>query len=63
MSKLLEQVEHIYREQNIMAAYEIIELFCELIVVRLPIIDSQRLEFTHTHLFISPNVLKILLSP
>lgn len=37
------RVEHIYREQNIMAAYEVIELFCELMVVRLPIIDSQRL--------------------
>ncbi|KAI5064424.1 hypothetical protein GOP47_0021094 [Adiantum capillus-veneris] len=36
------RVEHIYREQNIMAAYEVIELFCELIVVRLPIIESQR---------------------
>ncbi|KAJ7534923.1 hypothetical protein O6H91_12G010300 [Diphasiastrum complanatum] len=36
------RVEHIIREQNIMAAYEIIELFCELIVVRLPIIESQR---------------------
>ena len=45
MSKLLEQVEHIYREQNIMAAYEIIELFCELIAVRLPIIEAQRLGF------------------
>ncbi|MCO5553379.1 hypothetical protein L7F22_006900 [Adiantum nelumboides] len=37
-----QQVEHIYREQNIMAAYELIELFCELIAVRLPIIESQR---------------------
>eukprot|EP00249_Psilotum_nudum_P015203 c25212_g1_i1 orf=284-2140(-) len=36
------RVEHIIREQNIMAAYEIIELFCELIAVRLPIIESQR---------------------
>ena len=45
MSKLLEQVEHIYREQNIMAAYEIIELFCELIAVRLPIIEAQRFGF------------------
>ncbi|KAJ7520721.1 hypothetical protein O6H91_19G019700 [Diphasiastrum complanatum] len=36
------RVEHIVREQNIMAAYEILELFCELIVVRLPIIESQR---------------------
>ncbi|KAH7440551.1 hypothetical protein KP509_04G112400 [Ceratopteris richardii] len=36
------RVEHIFREQNIMAAYELIELFCELVVVRLPIIDSQK---------------------
>ncbi|KAH9294962.1 hypothetical protein KI387_038550, partial [Taxus chinensis] len=35
-------VEHIIREQNIMAAYEVIELFCELVVVRLPIIETQR---------------------
>ncbi|KAH9307337.1 hypothetical protein KI387_035248, partial [Taxus chinensis] len=35
------RVEHIIREQNIMAAYDIIELFCELIVARLPIIVSQ----------------------
>ncbi|XP_028775043.1 uncharacterized protein LOC114731940 isoform X2 [Neltuma alba] len=36
------RVEHIIREENMMAAQEIIELFCELIVVRLPIIESQR---------------------
>eukprot|EP00249_Psilotum_nudum_P031334 c45225_g1_i1 orf=158-490(+) len=36
------RVEHVIREQNIMAAYEIIELFCELIATRLPIIESQR---------------------
>ena len=36
------QVEHIIREENMMAAQEIIELFCELIAVRLPIIESQR---------------------
>ncbi|XP_019413337.1 PREDICTED: uncharacterized protein LOC109325421 [Lupinus angustifolius] len=36
------KVEHIIREENMMAAQEIIELFCELIVVRLPIIESQR---------------------
>lgn len=36
------QVEHIVREENMMAAQEIIELFCELITVRLPIIESQR---------------------
>jgi hypothetical protein len=37
------RVEHVIREENIMAAYDMLELFCELIVVRLPIIDSQRL--------------------
>ncbi|OVA06626.1 protein of unknown function DUF292 [Macleaya cordata] len=36
------RVEHIIREENIMAAQEIIELFCELIAVRLPIIETQR---------------------
>ncbi|XP_073011497.1 uncharacterized protein [Typha latifolia] len=36
------RVEHVIREQNVMAANEIIELFCELIVVRLPIIAKQR---------------------
>ncbi|KAL6011857.1 hypothetical protein ACLOJK_002323 [Asimina triloba] len=35
-------VEHVIREQNIMAANEIIELFCELIVARLSIIAKQR---------------------
>eukprot|EP00850_Spirogloea_muscicola_P011975 SM000076S21796 [mRNA] locus=s76:184399:187929:- [translate_table: standard] len=36
------RVEHIIREQNIVAAYDVLELFCERIVVRLPIIESQR---------------------
>ncbi|XP_062099347.1 uncharacterized protein LOC133805241 [Humulus lupulus] len=36
------RVEHIIREENMMAAQEILELFCELISVRLPIIESQR---------------------
>ncbi|KAG8057648.1 hypothetical protein GUJ93_ZPchr0002g24282 [Zizania palustris] len=36
------QVEHVIREQNIMAANEIIDLFCELIVTRLPIIAKQK---------------------
>ncbi|KAJ4966156.1 hypothetical protein NE237_018005 [Protea cynaroides] len=36
------RVEHVIREQNIMAANEIIELFCGLVVVRLPIIAKQR---------------------
>ncbi|XP_042507541.1 uncharacterized protein LOC122083719 [Macadamia integrifolia] len=36
------RVEHIIREENMMAAQEIVELFCELIAVRLPIIETQR---------------------
>ncbi|KAL1540506.1 IST1-like protein isoform X1 [Salvia divinorum] len=36
------RVEHIIREEKMMAAQEIVELFCELIVVRLPIIEAQR---------------------
>jgi hypothetical protein len=36
------QVEHIIREENMMAAQEILELFCELIAVRLPIIEAQK---------------------
>ncbi|CAK9858237.1 unnamed protein product [Sphagnum jensenii] len=37
------RVENVYREENILAAYDILELFCELITVRLPIIESQKL--------------------
>jgi vacuolar protein sorting-associated protein IST1 len=36
------RVEHIIREEKMMAAQEILELFCELIAVRLPIIETQR---------------------
>ncbi|KAH6797039.1 hypothetical protein C2S52_021593 [Perilla frutescens var. hirtella] len=36
------RVEHVMREQNIMAANELIELFCELLVARLSIIAKQR---------------------
>ncbi|KAI5082063.1 hypothetical protein GOP47_0001806 [Adiantum capillus-veneris] len=36
------KAEHIYREQNIMAAYEIIELFCQQIADHLPIIEAQK---------------------
>jgi hypothetical protein len=39
------QVEHVIREQNIMAANEIVELFCELVVTRLPIIAKQKYVF------------------
>ncbi|XLU27897.1 hypothetical protein S245_063963, partial [Arachis hypogaea] len=40
--RAIDAVEHIIREENMMAAQEIIELFCELIAVRLPIIEAQR---------------------
>jgi hypothetical protein len=30
------------REQNIMAAYDFIELYSELVVVRLPVLEKQR---------------------
>ncbi|XP_073018427.1 uncharacterized protein [Primulina eburnea] len=36
------RVEHVIREHNIMAANELIELFCELVVARLSIIAKQR---------------------
>ncbi|KAK4760653.1 hypothetical protein SAY87_005546 [Trapa incisa] len=36
------RVEHIIREEKMMQAQEILELFCELIAVRLPIIELQR---------------------
>lgn len=36
------RVEHVIREQNVLAANEFIELFCELVVARLSIISKQR---------------------
>ncbi|KAG6646370.1 hypothetical protein I3843_07G004900 [Carya illinoinensis] len=36
------RVEHVIREQNVLAANEFIELFCELVVARLTIIAKQR---------------------
>ncbi|CAN1226210.1 IST1-like protein [Linum perenne] len=36
------RVEHVIREQNVLAANEFIELFCELVVSRLQIIAKQR---------------------
>ncbi|OIT20799.1 PREDICTED: uncharacterized protein LOC109219710 [Nicotiana attenuata] len=36
------RVEHVIREQNILQANEFLELFCELIVARLPIIAKQK---------------------
>ncbi|KAL6010885.1 hypothetical protein ACLOJK_001327 [Asimina triloba] len=36
------RVEHIIREQNILAAYEILELFCEFVLARVPVLETQR---------------------
>ncbi|XP_074274867.1 uncharacterized protein LOC141598933 [Silene latifolia] len=36
------RVEHVIREQNTLAAYEIIEMFCEFVLARVPILESQR---------------------
>jgi hypothetical protein len=36
------QVEHVVREEKTMAAYELIEIYCELIMARLPMIESQK---------------------
>ncbi|KAB2090989.1 hypothetical protein ES319_A03G160200v1 [Gossypium barbadense] len=36
------RVEHVIREQNIWAAYEILELFCEFVLARVPILESQK---------------------
>lgn len=36
------RVEHIIREQNMGAAYNILELFCEFVLARVPIIENQK---------------------
>ncbi|KAF9590802.1 hypothetical protein IFM89_038394 [Coptis chinensis] len=36
------RVEHVIREMNMQAAYDILELFCEFVYARLPILESQR---------------------
>lgn len=36
------RVEHVVREEKTMAAYDLLEIYCELIVARLPIIESQK---------------------
>ncbi|XP_058074034.1 uncharacterized protein LOC131222841 isoform X2 [Magnolia sinica] len=36
------RVEHVIREEKTMAAYDIIKLYCELIVAQLPVIESQK---------------------
>ncbi|KAK6126793.1 hypothetical protein DH2020_039463 [Rehmannia glutinosa] len=37
------RVEHVIREEKMMSAYDLIEIYCELIVARLPIIESQKI--------------------
>lgn len=37
------RVEHVIREEKMMAAFDLIEIYCELIVARLPIIESQKI--------------------
>ncbi|MFS7988401.1 putative vacuolar protein sorting-associated protein Ist1 [Helianthus anomalus] len=44
------RVEPIIREEKMMAAQEIIKLFCELVVVRLPIIEAQIISYRMHHL-------------
>ncbi|KAF5183064.1 Ist1-like protein [Thalictrum thalictroides] len=36
------RVEHVIREMNMQAAYDILELFCEFVYARVPILESQR---------------------
>ncbi|KAI4350748.1 hypothetical protein L6164_005169 [Bauhinia variegata] len=36
------RVEHVVREEKTMAAYELIEIYCELIAARMPMIESQK---------------------
>lgn len=36
------RVEHVVREEKTMAAYDLIEVYCEMIAARLPIIESQK---------------------
>ncbi|CAL0324257.1 unnamed protein product [Lupinus luteus] len=36
------RVEHVIREEKLLAAYDLVEIYCELIAARLPIIESQK---------------------
>ncbi|KAH0451418.1 hypothetical protein IEQ34_018717 [Dendrobium chrysotoxum] len=36
------RVEHVIREEKTLSAYDLIEIYCELIVARMPIIESQK---------------------
>ncbi|KAF7813907.1 dentin sialophosphoprotein-like isoform X1 [Senna tora] len=37
------RVEHVVREEKTMAAYDLIEIYCELIAARLPMIEAQKI--------------------
>ena len=39
------RVEHVVREEKTMAAYDLVEIYCELIAARLPMIESQKKQF------------------
>ncbi|XP_027343204.1 uncharacterized protein LOC113855770 [Abrus precatorius] len=59
------QVEHLVTEEKMMAAYDLIEIYCELIAARLPMIQSQRncpidsKEAISSVIFASPRCLEI----
>ncbi|XP_044490565.1 IST1 homolog [Mangifera indica] len=36
------RVEHVIREQNICTAYSVLELFCEFVLARVPILENQK---------------------
>ncbi|XVF34982.1 hypothetical protein REPUB_Repub18cG0105400 [Reevesia pubescens] len=36
------RVEHVVREEKTVAAYNLVEIYCELIVARMPVIESQK---------------------
>ena len=36
------QVEHVVREEKTRAAFDLLEIYCELIVARLPMIEAQK---------------------
>lgn len=42
VSNSASQVEHVVREEKTLAAYDLLEIYCELIAARLPIIESQK---------------------
>ena len=42
LTRLLYQVEHVITEENMIGAYDLIEIYWELIVARLPIIESEK---------------------